>query len=162
MGLHSFCEAIFIPRKQWFVAGSMTGHIKVYNYEMMQEVKRFRAHDPDFIDSLDIHPSEPYVLSAAYYDRTVKLWNWEKGWECVRTFDTVSYKAKFNPKHAEYFACATPNGVKIWNIVSPVSDDPTFILECSGVRHLDYLSRGDDLYLITGLSENWIVTTSEE
>ncbi|TVU26090.1 hypothetical protein EJB05_28619, partial [Eragrostis curvula] len=143
--------AVFIPRKQWFVVGDNDGNIKVCNDETMQQFKTFRSHDRR-ISYLDIHPSEPYVLSASYRDDTVKMWNWEMDWECVRTFDVRAREVKFNPKDADYFACATDYGVKIWNIASPGSDDLTFYFRSSCVISLDYLSRGDELYLITG---NW-------
>ncbi|TVU16861.1 hypothetical protein EJB05_37018, partial [Eragrostis curvula] len=131
--------------------GRRHGNIKVCSDETMQQFKTFRSHDRR-ISYLDIHPSEPYVLSASYRDDTVKMWNWEMDWECVRTFDVRAREVKFNPKDADYFACATDYGVKIWNIASPGSDDLTFYFRSSCVISLDYLSRGDELYLITG---NW-------
>ncbi|TVU50043.1 hypothetical protein EJB05_01397, partial [Eragrostis curvula] len=147
--LDSFCEAIFIPKKQWFVAGSTNGYIKVYNYETMQEVKTFRAH-VGYITSLDVHASEPYMLSAARFDQTVKLWNWEKGWECVRTIYTAASRVKFNPKDADYFACTTPDGFETWNISSPGSDNLPLSTKTSEAWGLDYLTHGDELCVITG------------
>ncbi|TVU26074.1 hypothetical protein EJB05_28603, partial [Eragrostis curvula] len=141
--------AVFIPRKQWFVVGDRDGNIKVCSDETMQQVKTFSAHSRP-IYSLDVHPSEPYVLSVSLDDGTVKMWNWDMDWECVRTFDVATRVVKFNPKDADYFACVTFNGVKVWNIASPGSDGLKFSFGSSEVRCLDYLSRGDDLYLITG------------
>ncbi|TVU16857.1 hypothetical protein EJB05_37014 [Eragrostis curvula] len=115
----------------------------------MQQVKTFRAHSRS-IHSLDVHPSKPYVLSASYNDRTVEMWNWEMDWECVRTFDVAAREVKFNPKDADYFACPTGYGVEVWNIASSGSDDLTFSFGSSNVYSIDYLSRGDELYLING------------
>ncbi|TVU16858.1 hypothetical protein EJB05_37015, partial [Eragrostis curvula] len=141
--------AVFIPRKQWFVVGDFYGNIKVCSDETMQELKTFSAHSKH-ISFLDVHPSEPYVLSQSNFENTVKMWNWEMDWECVRTFDVKTWNVKFNPKDADYFACATQNGVKVWNIASPGSDDLTFSFGSSNAYSLDYLSRGDELYLING------------
>ncbi|TVU26067.1 hypothetical protein EJB05_28596, partial [Eragrostis curvula] len=141
--------AVFIPRKQWFVVGDWDGNLKVCSDETMQEVKTFSAHRKR-IDSLDVHPSEPYVLSASYYDGSVKVWNWEMDWECVRTFHVVARQVKFNPKDADYFACSTGNNVKVSNIASPGSDDLTSSFGISHMKCFDYLSRGNELYLING------------
>ena len=59
---------IFVARKQWYLTGTNTGLVKVYSYETMEDVKTFKAHD-DNVRSLDIHPTEPYLLSASY-DKT--------------------------------------------------------------------------------------------
>jgi coatomer subunit beta' len=63
---------IFVARKQWYLTGTNTGHVKVYSYETMEDVKTFKAHD-DNVRSLDIHPTKPYLLSASY-DKRIKLW----------------------------------------------------------------------------------------
>ncbi|TVU16860.1 hypothetical protein EJB05_37017, partial [Eragrostis curvula] len=141
--------AVFIPRKQWFVAGYYSGNIKVCNDETMRNVKTFCAHDYG-VSYLDIHPSEPYVLSASIADRKVKIWNWKMDWKCVRTFHVEAREVKFIPNNADYFACVTNNGVEVWNIASPGSADLTFSFGSSHLLCLDYLSCGDDLYMITG------------
>ncbi|TVU26081.1 hypothetical protein EJB05_28610, partial [Eragrostis curvula] len=147
--------AVFIPRKQWFVVGDKHGNIKVCSDETMQQVPvgvvlKVPAY---WVSSFNVHPSEPYVLSLSFMDGSVKMWNWEMDWECVRTFDVKAREVKFNPKDADYFACTTLNGLKVWNIASQGSDNLTFSFGSSYVTHLDYLSRGDELYLITGHSD---------
>ena len=46
--------------------------IRVFNYNTMEKVKSFEAH-VDFIRSILVHPSLPYVLSSSD-DLSVKLW----------------------------------------------------------------------------------------
>ncbi|PUZ44105.1 hypothetical protein GQ55_8G063200 [Panicum hallii var. hallii] len=144
---------IFVARKQWYLTGTNTGHVKVYSYETMEDVKTFKAHD-DNVRSLDIHPTKPYLLSASY-DKRIKLWNWEEGWECVKTFDTQRFisKVKFVPTGAGYFTSASLSGLQIWNIGSSQcefeldEDDPDMM-------SFDYLTRDDQLHVITGHINN--------
>ena len=79
----------------------------------MEDVKTFKAHDEN-VRSLDIHPTEPYLLSASY-DKRIKLWNWDKGWECVKTFDMqrLIYQVKFVPTGAGYFTGASLSGLQV-------------------------------------------------
>lgn len=51
------------------------------NYNTQEKVSKFDAHT-DYIRSLAVHPSKPFVLSSSD-DMTIKLWDWEKGWKNV-------------------------------------------------------------------------------
>jgi hypothetical protein len=67
---------------------------------------------------LAVHPSQPYVMSWYHYgNETMKLWNWDKGWECTRTFQ-ISGKTlenfAFDPKETNRFA-ATAVGTGIFD-----------------------------------------------
>jgi WD40 repeat protein len=58
--------------------------------------------------SLAVHPSQPYVMLCCRYNQEVmKLWNWDKGWECTRTFqisgESIS-RIYFDPKETNRFA----------------------------------------------------------
>ena len=68
--------AKFIASKNWFVAGSDDGFIRVYNYETMEKIIEFEAHT-DYIRSVAIHPNLPCLISVSD-DKFVKLWDWEK------------------------------------------------------------------------------------
>lgn len=78
-------SATFIARKDWFVAGSDDKIIRVYNYKTCEKINEFEAHT-DFIRSVVVHPVLPYVLSSSD-DKLIKLWDWEKDWECTRIFE---------------------------------------------------------------------------
>ncbi|GJN06930.1 hypothetical protein PR202_ga24707 [Eleusine coracana subsp. coracana] len=85
LALEGVSAAVFIERMEWFVTGDYEGYIKVYCYSTMRQLKVLKAHE-SVVTSLDIHPTEPYVLSAAQ-DNHVKLWDWKKDWACVRAFE---------------------------------------------------------------------------
>jgi coatomer subunit beta' len=58
---------------------------------------------------LVVHPTLPYVLSA--YGREMKLWDWDKGWECIQTFELKHYdsigEVAFSPTGTNNFATAS-------------------------------------------------------
>uniref|UniRef100_A0A0E0MDU0 Protein kinase domain-containing protein n=1 Tax=Oryza punctata TaxID=4537 RepID=A0A0E0MDU0_ORYPU len=142
--------AKFIARKQWFVVGHHDGFIRVYTYESpVKQVKRFKAHTWN-ITTLDVHPTEPYLLSVGSQDQ-IKLWDWNKGWECIKTFDLhgLAYQIKFNPKDTHKFAIAGLKDAQVWNIRSSRHE---FTLSGHGyiVSSFDYFTRGNQLYMITG------------
>lgn len=100
--------ATFIPHKEWIVVGADDGVIRVYNYNTMESVVEFKAHT-DFIRSIVVHPSLTYILSASD-DKCIKLWNWENGWECTKTFEGHEHyvmKVAFNPRDTNVFASAS-------------------------------------------------------
>jgi WD40 repeat protein len=77
--------AKFVTRKQWVVFGSDDAFIRVFNYNTMEREKAFEAHT-DYIRSLAVHPSLPYLLSCSD-DMLIKLWDWDKGWACTKSFE---------------------------------------------------------------------------
>lgn len=141
----------FVARKQWVVIGSDDMYIRVYNYNTMDKVKTFEAHT-DYIRSIAVHPTLPYVLSASD-DMLIKLWDWDKGWACTQVFEGHSHyvmQVVCNPKDTNTFATASlDRTVKVWSIGQPT---PNYTLEGheKGVNCLDYYSGGDRPYLITG------------
>jgi len=83
-------------------------YIRVYNYNTMEKIKTFEGHT-DYIRSLAIHPTQPYVLSSSD-DMLIKLWDWNKGWQCVQVFEGHTHYAMmvvFNPKDPNTFASAS-------------------------------------------------------
>ncbi|KAF9617296.1 hypothetical protein IFM89_035240 [Coptis chinensis] len=147
----------FIARKQWVVTGSDDFAIRVYNYNTMDKVKVLEAHN-DYIRSLAIHPTLPYVLSSAD-DSLIKLWDWEKDWLCTQIFEGHSHyvmQVTFNPKDTNTFASASlDHSIKIWNLGSP---DPNFTLDAhsKGVNSVDYFTGGDRPYLVTGSDDHTV------
>jgi len=131
----------FVSQKRWILVGledgyysrQETGYIYVYNYIAVQnfkgsktylvsKIKSIKAHDNGGV-FLDVHPSRPYVLSSVIsYDddpgklpgKSIKLWDWENGWGCVKTFnmeEAVAGGAQFNPKDQDTFVTISKNGV---------------------------------------------------
>lgn len=100
--------AKFVEREQWIVTGSDDKFIRVYDYNSAEKIKEFEAHT-DFIRSVAVHPTLPYVLSASD-DKLIKLWDWEKDWACTRVFEGHSHYVMgvaFEPKNAVVFASAS-------------------------------------------------------
>ena len=101
-------SAKFVARKNWIVAGADDGFIRVYNCDTAEKIVEFEAHK-DYIRSVAVHPTLPYVLSASD-DKTIKLWDWENGWSCRRVFEGHSHYAMqvvINPNDTNTFASAS-------------------------------------------------------
>ncbi|KAM3345632.1 hypothetical protein ACQJBY_020235 [Aegilops geniculata] len=138
--------------EQLFVVGDTDGYIHVHECMPMKRVKEFKAHG-DQVTSLAVHPTQPFVLSASC-DQLIKLWNWEKGWVCIRTFTGHSgsvMQVIFNPHDVNTFASASWDGtVKIWRSFSPTHFTS---LDCEeGQESVDYYPTGGDQqhYMVTG------------
>nr|XP_045090465.1 uncharacterized protein LOC109776407 [Aegilops tauschii subsp. strangulata] len=101
-------SAKFIEPKHWFVTGDGDGYIHVYNYDTMKEAMNFKAHENNIM-SLALHTSFSFVLSASD-DHLIKLWDWDKRWECMRTFtghyDRVT-QVMFDPWSSYVFVSAS-------------------------------------------------------
>jgi len=134
---------------------------------LVSKIKSFKAHDNGRV-FLDVHPSRPYVLSSSViFDdddpgklkpvKSIKLWDWENGWDCVRTFnmeEAVVGGAQFNPKDQDTFVTISKNGVvKAWNIDSP---ECTYTFTTTGgvPRCFDFFStQGGKQYLVIAEGE---------
>jgi coatomer subunit beta' len=141
----------FIARKNWIVCGSDDFQLRVYNYNTSEKITSFEAH-PDYIRSICVHPTQPFVLTASD-DMTIKLWDWEKGWKCVQVFEGHSHYVmgmSINPKDTNTFASAClDRTVKIWNLGSPHANSTLEAHETKGVNHVDYYPQADKPYLLT-------------
>lgn len=110
-------SAKFLVRENWIVVGADDGHIRVYNYDTMEMIKDIEAHT-DYIRSLIIHLTLPYVLSSSD-DKLIKLWDWEKDWICSKVFEGHQHyvmQAAFDPNDLNTFASASLDGtIKVRN-----------------------------------------------
>ncbi|CAD6254044.1 unnamed protein product [Miscanthus lutarioriparius] len=161
--------AKFIAREKWIVVGSDWGFIEVYSYIAMRnfkglksylfsEIKKFQAHEHASDISLDVHPTGPFLLSASSSRRhssrwtvlgTIKLWDWENGWVCIRTFDTQIdlSQVKFNPMDPNRFVTVSSTGdAKVWNISSPSWEST--LSGAKDAEYFDFFTRDDKLHLI--------------
>jgi coatomer subunit beta' len=152
--------AKFIVRKQWFIAGTDDMHLRVYNYNTMEKVKEWEAHT-DYIRFVEVHPNRPYVLSSSD-DMSIKLWDWDKDWECVQVFEShVHYvmMIKINPRDTNTFASASlDRSIKVWGLTA---GSPHFSLEGAGahergVNCIDYYPGGDKPYLLSGADDRTV------
>jgi WD40 repeat protein len=82
--------------------------MRVYNYNTMAKIKTFEGHT-DYIRCIAVHPTQPLVLTSSD-DMLIKLWNWDKQWQCVQVFEGHSHyvmMVAFNPKDTNTFASAS-------------------------------------------------------
>eukprot|EP00546_Thalassionema_frauenfeldii_P010541 CAMPEP_0178915812 /NCGR_PEP_ID=MMETSP0786-20121207/12251_1 /TAXON_ID=186022 /ORGANISM="Thalassionema frauenfeldii, Strain CCMP 1798" /LENGTH=850 /DNA_ID=CAMNT_0020588997 /DNA_START=388 /DNA_END=2940 /DNA_ORIENTATION=- len=123
----------------------------------MEKVKEFEAH-ADYIRSLEVHPSLPYVVSSSD-DMTIKLWDWDRGFDCTQMFEGHAHyvmQVKFNPKDTNTFASASlDRSIKVWGLGSHT---PHYTLEGHerGVNCVDYYPSGDKPYILSGADDRTV------
>nr|XP_025673292.1 coatomer subunit beta'-2-like [Arachis hypogaea] len=94
-----------------------------------------------------------FKIVSASDDNVLKLWDWKKGWACLKTFQGHSHyvmSVAFNPKDPSTFASASLDGtLKIWSVDSSA---PILTLDghLKGVNCADYFISNDKEYLISG------------
>lgn len=148
----------FIAREDWAVVGDGHGviHVRSCKTLELEEVKTFKAHDA-WIQTLTIHPSLPLLLTGCL-GKLIKLWDWEKGWTCLRTFKGHTDRVealKFNPAQDDRttFASASLDcKAKIWDISSIL---PVATLDCKSDQLTDL-----DYFLPGGNGRQYIITAS--
>ena len=109
------------------MVGGSDGYIYVYSYESydtMEEVECFKAHDGYHITSLAVKPTHPFMLSTSD-DHLIKLWTWEKGWECIQTFlghYNIVTQVMFDPRDSNRFVSASlDRTVKVSSLRHPAA-----------------------------------------
>lgn len=149
--------ARFIARKNWVIAGADDLVVRVYNYNTLEKVTQFEAH-ADYIRCFAIHPTRPFVLSCSD-DMSIKLWDWEKQWRCVTTYEGHLHyvmAVTFNPKDSNTFASASlDRTIKIWNLASQTANY-TLDGHEKGVNCLDYYPGGERPYLVSGADDSTV------
>ncbi|RKP07896.1 coatomer WD associated region-domain-containing protein [Thamnocephalis sphaerospora] len=149
--------ARFVPRKNWIVTGSDDMQLRCFNYNTLEKVATVDAH-ADYIRSIAVHPTQPYIFTGSD-DMRIKMWDWEKGWKCVKTFEGHSHyvmKIAINPKDVNTFASASQDRtVKVWSLGS---DTPNYTLEGheKGLNYVDYYHGSEKPYLITAADDKTV------
>jgi coatomer subunit beta' len=152
--------AKFIVRKQWIVAGTDDMKMRVFNYNTMDKVKEWDAHN-DYIRFIEVHPNRPFIFSCSD-DMSIKMWDWDKDFECSQVFEGHSHYVmmiRVNPRDTNTFASASlDKTIKVWSVTTAT---PHFSLEGSGghdkgVNCVDYYPGGDKPYLLSGADDRTI------
>ena len=68
--------------------------------------KKKNVANADFLRSITIHPTLPYVLTSSD-DMSIKLWDWERNWENTIIFEGHTHyvmQIEINPKESNTFA----------------------------------------------------------
>jgi WD40 repeat protein len=142
-------------RDDIWVAASDDNHIRAFNHDG-KLVHKFQAHD-DYIRSLEVHPTLPYLLSASD-DMKVRLWDIELNYECIRTFQGhIHYvmQVRLNPNNTNEFATASlDRTIKFWSLEE---SEPLFSLEGHelGVNSIDFL-KGSDTLIVSGSDDQTV------
>ncbi|KAH8597315.1 coatomer WD associated region-domain-containing protein [Bisporella sp. PMI_857] len=148
----------FVARKNWIVCGSDDFQLRVHNYNTSEKITSFEAH-PDYLRAIVVHPTQPFVLTASD-DMTIRLWDWDKNWANIRTFEGHSHYVMglaINPKDTNTFASAClDRTVKIWNLGSSNANFTLEAHETKGVNHVDYYPQSDKPYLLTSSDDRTI------
>jgi coatomer subunit beta' len=141
----------FVPRMQWFITGSDDLNVRVFNYNTMEKVKEFVAHQ-DYIRSIAVHPTLPVILTSSD-DTNIMQWNWEKGWTCERVYEGHTHyvmQVVFSPKDPSMFASASlDHSIKVWGLNTPTAHY-TLTGHKKGVNTVGYFHGPDRPYLISG------------
>lgn len=142
-------------RNDLWAAASDDKQVRVFNLDG-KLIHKFQAHD-DFIRSLEVHPTRPYLLSASD-DMKVKLWDAEYNYESIRTYQGHLHyvmQVKLNPNDTTQFATASlDRTIKFWSLED---SDPVFTLEGheQGINDIDFL-HGDDNLLVSGSDDRTV------
>lgn len=89
----------------------------------------------------------------------IKLWDWEKKWQCSQVFEGHTHyvmQIVINPKDNNQFASASlDRTIKVWQLGS---NAPNFTLEGheKGVNCVDYFHGGEKPYLISGADDRLV------
>lgn len=144
--------AKFIPWKSWIICGSDDKMIRVIDYETGLVVKEWEAHD-DYIRSIDVHPAHLLVLSASD-DKTVKLWDAESDFECIKTYaghEHYVMSVKFDPLATTRFASASLDAaIKFWDVESPSPISSIDAAHSRGINCLEFYSTASGRFLVSG------------
>ena len=146
--------AKFISRNNWFIVGCDDLTCRVFNYNTHEKVKSFEAHS-DYIRGIDVHATRPLILTCSD-DMSIKLWDWEKGWQNVLTYEGHYHYVMgvcFNPKDSNSFAsCSLDKTIKIWNLGNSTAN---YTLEghTKGVNCISYYGGGEKPYLMSGADD---------
>ena len=128
--------------------------LRVFNYNTQERIAQFEGHQ-DYVRYLEVHPSQPYILTSSD-DMQVKLWDWEKSWACMQTYEGHAHyvmMVRINPKDTNTFVTASlDRSVKVWSLSAPT---PNFSLEGHerGVNCVDYYPGGDKPYIVSGADD---------
>ncbi|XP_037465543.1 uncharacterized protein LOC119337485 isoform X3 [Triticum dicoccoides] len=139
----------FIERKQWIVAGTNNGNVHVYDYRQMRKITSFRVGTFEDLVSLAVHPTRPYLLSAG---TSMKLWDWDKGWECIQTFQDknhdTTYQVAFN-QIGTFVGSSMDYTVKVWSLDS-CECNHALLGHSNKINCLAFFTCHDEEFLVTG------------
>ncbi|CAK4079901.1 unnamed protein product [Aphanomyces euteiches] len=150
----------FIPRQNWLVAGADDGRLHVYECTSWTRVALIEAH-ADYIRSLDVHPTLPFVLSAGD-DKLVKTWNWDREWTNEDTFaghEHYVMSAKFHPRDPSAVVSGSLDcSLRVWKVGTEVPTQVVLNAHEKGVDCVGFVDAG----IVTGADDTSIKLWDEK
>jgi len=150
--------AKFVVRRQWIVVGCDDMTVKILNYNTLERIKSLEGHS-DYIRHIAVHPTLPLILTSSD-DMTIREWDWDKNWECTRTYEGHSHyvmMVQWNPKDNTSFASASlDRSIKVWGISGGTNAHFTLTGHARGVNCIDYAQSGEKPYLVSGSDDKTV------
>jgi coatomer subunit beta' len=161
---------------EWIVIGTSDGFIHAYAYgtRKAEKITSFQA-STSTVTLLAIHPTLPYVLSAAK-NGEMKLWSWDvvedSDWDCAQTYEVEHTddicQLTFNPKDTKTFVSASGDHtvkVRYMYVLSPAgpfSLSLSFVISSKG-SHGVHDAKTNRIYMIElhGVHQVWSLDSTK-
>ncbi|PFH35779.1 putative COPI protein [Besnoitia besnoiti] len=158
--------AKFIVKRQWMICGGDDCALRVFNIHTLEKVKEISNAHGDYIRHVSVHSSKPLVLSSSD-DMTIKLWNYEKNWQRMASYEQHSHyvmQTQWHPRDPNLFAsCSLDRTIKVWGLqarsASPASTGSVAVVSAPhftltgherGVNCIEYSKSGERPYIVSG------------
>ncbi|KAI5181673.1 coatomer subunit beta' [Nematocida sp. AWRm80] len=138
----------FLEEKEVILLGSDDGMLRMYCMDTFELKYKVHAHK-DFIRSIAVHPTLPYIATASD-DMTVKVWDYSKDLSLIRTLEGHTHFVMgvcFSPKDSKTLvSCSLDHDICIWNIENG-STQRVLKGGKSGLNAVEYIT---EKYLVSG------------
>ncbi|KAI5191950.1 coatomer subunit beta' [Nematocida sp. AWRm77] len=139
----------FIEEREWLALGSDDGVLRVYCVDTLELKCKVQAHK-DFIRSVVVHPSLPYIATSSD-DTTVKIWDYSKDLAPVRTLEGHTHFvmcAEFSCRDNRVLvSCSMDHDVRVWNIETGKT---VAVLKGEKNGGLNTVAYATDKYIVSG------------
>lgn len=104
--------AKFCEREKSIVAGSSDGYIYIYSYAELPNINEISRHhsSSSSIRSIDVHPTEAYVMSSAHNCCAINRWKWTRSWSTFFHHTGSVTVLKCDPNNYRKFAGGSSDG----------------------------------------------------